>query len=110
MSAHGESRELADRADPALGSSKTPLQPPAAARPPASISTATQLDRSSASKGNNNGGSISLPCRAAIRPEGGCRSRRRHHGVRDRHRLQPTGGGKQRSPADFVLTGEKSTR
>jgi Domain of Unknown Function (DUF1259) len=106
---HGDPEKLATALLQALQSSKTPLQPPAAAVPPAIDLDTAQLDQIIGAKGTNNGGvyAFGVPRRdpvlegdMQIAPAGPM-------GVATAINFQPTGGGKAAITGDFVLTGDE---
>lgn len=107
---HGDPEKLATAIIQALQSSKTPLQPPAAAAAPPAIDLDTaQLDQIIGAKGNNNGGvyAFGVPRRDPV-TEGGMQiAPAGPMGVATAINFQPTGGGKAAITGDFVLTGDE---
>src|SRR5689334_5574747 len=110
VAGHGDPEKLATVLVQALQSSKTPLQPPAAAAAPAAVDLDTaQLDQIIGVKGNNNGGvyAFGVPRRDAV-TEGGMQiAPAGPMGVATAINFQPTGGGKAAITGDFVLIGEE---
>jgi hypothetical protein len=107
---HGDPVKLATTIVQALGSSKTPLTPPAAAAPPPAIDLDTaQLDQIIGVKGQPNGGvyQFGVPRRDPV-TEGGMQiAPAGPMGVATAINFQPTGGGKAAITGDFVLTGDE---
>jgi len=110
IAGHGDPEKLATVLIQALQSSKTPLQPPAAAAAPPAIDLDTaQIDQIIGAKGNNNGGvyGIGVPRRDPV-TEGGMQiAPAGPMGLATGINFQPTGGGKAAITGDFVLTGEE---
>jgi len=110
VAGHGDPEKLATVLVQALQSSKTPLQPPAAAAAPPAIDLDTaQIDQIIGAKGNNNGGvyGIAVPRRDAV-TEGGMQiAPAGPMGLATGINFQPTGGGKAAITGDFVLVAEE---
>ena len=110
VAGHGDPEKLATVLIQALQSSKTPLQPPAAAAAPPAIDLDTaQLDQIIGVKGTNNGGvyQFAVPRRDPV-TEGGMQiAPAGPMGVATAIGFQPTGGGKAAITGDFVLTGDE---
>jgi len=107
---HGDPVKLATTLVQALGNSKTPLTPPAAAatQPAVDLDTA-QLDQIIGVKGQANGGvyQFGVPRRDPV-TEGGMQiAPAGPMGVATAINFQPTGGGKAAITGDFVLTGDE---
>jgi hypothetical protein len=107
---HGDPVKLATTIVQALGSSGTPLTPPAAAatQPAIDLDTA-QLDQIIGVKGQPNGGvyQFGVPRRDPV-TEGGMQiAPAGPMGVATAINFQPTGGGKAAITGDFVLTGDE---
>jgi len=103
---HGDPEQIATAIMSALGNSKTPLQPPAAAAPaPVDLDTA-QLDSIIGTKGQANGGvyQFGVPRRDAVKEGGMDMAPAGPMGVATAINFQPTGGGKAAITGDFVLT------
>jgi hypothetical protein len=110
VAGHGDPEKLATVLVQALQSSKTPLQPPAAAAAPPAIDLDTaQLDRIMGVKGTSNGGvyQFGVSRRDPV-TEGGMQiAPAGPMGVATGVGFQPTGGGKAAITGDFVLTGDE---
>jgi hypothetical protein len=94
----------------ALAESKTPLEPPAAAAPPAAVDLDTaQLDKIIGAKGHANGGvyQFGVPRRDPITEGGMMITPVGPLGAAIAIGFQPTGGGKAAITGDFVLTGNE---
>src|SRR5262245_58758684 len=103
---HGDPEQIATAIMSALGNSKTPLQPPAAAAPaPVDLDTA-QLDSIIGTKGQANGGvyQFGVPRRDAVKEGGMDMAPAGPMGVATAINFQPTGDGKAAITGDFVLT------
>jgi hypothetical protein len=103
---HGDPEKIATAIMSALGNSKTPLQPPAAAAPaPVDLDTA-QLDSIIGAKGQANGGvyQFGVPRRDAVKESGMEIAPAGPMGVATAINFQLTGGGKAAITGDFVLT------
>jgi len=107
---HGDPVKMATVIRDALGASKTPLTPPAAAAAPPAIDLDTaQLDQIIGAKGNNNGGvyQFGVPRRDQVAESGMPLSPVGPLGVATAIGFQPTGGGKAAITGDFVLTADE---
>jgi len=107
---HGDPEQIATAIISALGNSKTPLQPPAAAAAAPSIDIDTaQIDSIIGAKGQVNGGvyQVGVPRRDVIKEGGMDISPAGPMGVATAINFQPTGGGKAAITGDFVLTGNE---
>jgi hypothetical protein len=106
---HGDPEKLATALLQALQSSKTPLQPPAAAVPPAIDLDTAQLDQIIGAKGTNNGGvyAFGVPRRDPVSEGDMQLAPAGPMGVATAINFQPTGGGKAAITGDFVLTGDE---
>ena len=109
VAAHGDPEKLATAIVQALQSSKTPLQAPVAAAPPAVDLDTAQLDQIMGAKGTNNGGvyQFAVPRRDPVTEGGMQLAPAGPMGVATAIGFQPTGGGKAAITGDFVLTGEE---
>ena len=106
---HGDPVKLATAIHTALGASKTPLTPPAAATPPAIDLDTAQIDQIIGAKGQNNGGvyAFGVPRRDPV-TEGGMQiAPAGPMGLATAINFQPTGGGKAAITGDFVLIAEE---
>ena len=104
ISAHGDATKVAQTIRAALGQSRTPLGPPAAAAPAGVIDLDTAaVARALGIAGKVNGGvyQVSVPRRETIR-EGGTEIPP-SMGVATAINFQPTGGGKAAITGDFVM-------
>jgi len=105
---HGDPAETIHTA---LGASKTPLAPPAAApaAPPAVDLDMAKLDEIIGAKGQNNGGvyQFAVPRRDPITESGAPIVPPGPTGVATAINFQPTGGGKAAITGDFVLIGDE---
>jgi hypothetical protein len=108
---HGDPVKLAETIHAALGASKTPLAPPAAApaAPPAVDLDTAKLDETIGAKGQNNGGvyQFAVPRRGPITESGARIIPPGPLGAATAINFQPTGGGKAAITGDFVLIGEE---
>jgi hypothetical protein len=106
---HGDPEKMAATIRAALGASKTPLTPPAAAAPPAIDLDTAQLDQIIGAKGTNNGGvyGFGVPRRDAINENGMQIGPAGPMGVATAINFQPTGGGKAAITGDYVLIGSE---
>ena len=110
VAGHGDPEKLATVLIQSLQSSKTPLQPPAAAAAPPAIDLDTaQLDQIIGAKGTNNGGvyQFGVSRRDPINEGGMPLAPAGPMGVATGIGFQPTGGGKAAITGDFVLTGDE---
>ena len=107
---HGDPAKMAAVIRDALGASKTPLAPPAAAAAPPAVDLDTaQLDQIIGAKGQANGGvyQFNVPRRDAVTENGMQMSPAAPLGAAIGINFQPTGGGKAAITGDFVLTGDE---
>jgi hypothetical protein len=107
---HGDPAKMASVIRDALGASKTPLAPPAAASPPPTIDLDTaQLDQIVGAKGQANGGvyQFGVPRRDPVMEGGMQLAPVGPMGVATAINFQPTGGGKAAVTGDFVLTNDE---
>jgi hypothetical protein len=107
---HGDPVKMATAIHTALGQSKTPLTPPAAAGTPPAIDLDTnQLDQIMGVKGTNNGGvyAFGVPRRDPITEDGMQITPAGPMGAANGINFQPTGGGKAAITGDFLVTGEE---
>jgi len=105
---HGDAEKLAIAIRDALGESKTPMQPPAAASPPPAVDLDTaQIDQIIGVKGQANGGvyQLAVPRRDSVTEGGMQLTPPGPLGVNTAIGFQPTGGGKAAITGDFVLIG-----
>ena len=105
---HGDAEKLAIAIRDALGESKTPMQPPAAASPPPAVDLDTaQIDQIIGVKGQANGGvyQLAVPRRDPVTEGGMQLTPPGPLGVNTAIGFQPTGGGKAAITGDFVLIG-----
>jgi hypothetical protein len=109
VAGHGDPDKLATALIQALQSSKTPLQPPAAAAPPKIDLDTAQLDQIIGVKGNNNGGvyAFGVPRRDVVNEGGMQIMPAGPMGVATGINFQPTGGGKAAITGDFVLIADE---
>jgi len=107
---HGDPAKMAAVIRDALGASKTPLAPPAAAAaaPAVDLDTA-QLDQIIGVKGQANGGvyQFGVPRRDPIMEGGMQMAPAGPLGAATAINFQPTGGGKAAITGDFVLSGDE---
>jgi len=105
----GDPVKLATAIHTALAVSKTPLEAPAAATPPAMYLDTAQLDQIIGVKGQANGGvyQFAVPRRDPITEGGMMITPVGPLGVATAFGFQPTGGGKAAITGDFVLTGDE---
>jgi Domain of Unknown Function (DUF1259) len=107
---HGDPAKMAAVIRDALGASKTPLAPPAAAAaaPAVDLDTA-QLDQIIGLKGQANGGvyQFGVPRRDPIMEGGMQMAPAGPLGAATAINFQPTGGGKAAITGDFVLSGDE---
>jgi hypothetical protein len=107
---HGDPAKMAAVIRDALGASKTPLAPPAAAAaaPAVDLDTA-QLDQIIGVKGQANGGvyQFGVPRRDPIMEGGKQMAPAGPLGAATAINFQPTGGGKAAITGDFVLSGDE---
>jgi len=106
---HGDPVKLATAIRTALGESKTPLTPPAAApSPPIDLDTA-MLDQTIGVKGAANGGvyQFAVPRREPITEIGMPLVPPGPTGMANAINFQPTGGGKAAITGDFLVTGDE---
>jgi hypothetical protein len=108
---HGDPVKMATALRAALGASKTPLTPPAAATPPAIDLDTAQLDQIIGAKGANNGGvyGFGVPRRDAITENGMQITPVGPMGAATAINFQPTGGGKAAITGDYVLIASEVT-
>jgi hypothetical protein len=107
---HGDPVKLARAIKTALGASKTPLGPPAAATAPPEVDLDTaKLDSTIGAKGRNNGGvyAFGVPRRDDITMDGVALTPAGPLGVATGIGFQPTGGGKAAITGDFVMVAEE---
>jgi hypothetical protein len=107
---HGDPAKMAAVIRDALGASKTPPAPPAAAGPPPALDLDTaQLDQLIGAKGQANGGvyQFNVPRRDPIKENDIVMTPVGPMGVAIAINFQPTGGGKAAITGDFVLTGDE---
>lgn len=107
---HGDPAKIAAAIRAALAESKTPLEPPAAAAPPAPVDLDTaELDKIIDAKGQANGGvyQFTVPRRDPITEGGMMMTPMGPLGVATAINFQPTGNNKAAITGDFVLTGEE---
>jgi hypothetical protein len=108
---HGDPVKIAETIHAALGASKTPLAPPAAAAaaPPAIDLDTAKLDEIIGAKGQANGGvyQFGVPRRDPITENGAQIVPAGPMGAATAINFQPTGGGKAAITGDFVLIGEE---
>src|SRR6266404_1916226 len=106
---HGDPVKMATALRTALGASKTPLTPPAAATPPAIDLDTAQLDQIIGAKGANNGGvyQFGVPRRDPVSESGMQLAPVGPLGLATAIGFQPTGGGKAAITGDFVLTADE---
>jgi len=107
---HGDPVKMATAIREALAASKTPLDPPAAAVPPAAVDLDTaQLEQIIGAKGQSNGGvyQFGIPRRDPVKDGGMDISPAGPMGVATAINFQPTGSGKAAITGDFVLVGDE---
>lgn len=107
---HGDPVKMATAIREALGASKTPLGPPAAAAPAPAIELDTaQLDQIIGAKGQANGGvyQFGVPRRNSVTEHGTQVAPPGPMGVATAINFQPTGGNKAAITGDFVLIAEE---
>jgi hypothetical protein len=107
---HGDPAKMAAVIRDALGASKTPLAPPAAAAPPPAVDLDTaQLDQIIGAKGQANGGvyQFGVPRRDPVTEAGMPMVPVGPLGFATAINFQPTGGGKAAITGDFVLTNDE---
>jgi hypothetical protein len=107
---HGDPVKLATAIRAALGASKTPLGPPAAAAAPPAIDLDTaKLEPIISAKGQNNGGvyGFGVPRRNEITMDGVAMTPPGPLGLATAINFQPTGGGKAAITGDFVLAAQE---
>lgn len=104
---HGDPVKMAEVIRSALAQSKTPLNPPAAATPPAIDLDTAQLDQIIGAKGQANGGvyQFNVPRRDPVTESG--MTVPIAMGSAHVINFQPTGGGNAAITGDFVVTGEE---
>src|SRR3954464_15516019 len=105
---HGDAENVAIAIRDALGESKTPMQPQAAASPPAAVDLdPAQIDQIIGVKGQANGGvyQLTVPRRDIVTENGMQLTPPGPLGVNTAIGFQPTGGGKAAITGDFVLIG-----
>jgi len=106
---HGDPVKMATAIRDALAASKTPLDAPAAAPPPAVDLDTAQLDQIIGAKGQSNGGvyQFGIPRRDPVKDGGMDISPAGPMGVATAINFQPTGSGKAAITGDFVLAGDE---
>jgi hypothetical protein len=106
---HGDPAKMAAVIRDALGASKTPLAPAAAAPPPAVDLDTAQLEQIIGAKGQANGGvyQFNVPRREPIKENDMVMTPVGPMGVAIAINFQPTGGGKAAITGDFVLTNDE---